>query len=115
MHELSIAHSIVEIVTQHAEANGPGRVTQVDVQIGALTCVHPDALRFSFALLTADTPLAGAELRITQVPVMVYCGTCHRIEELDGIQDFRCPVCQVPSCDVRQGQELDVVSIELSN
>lgn len=112
MHELSIANSILEVALQYAEAARDGRVSQINLSIGSLSCVHRDALLFSFDLITADTPLAGAKLHITDLPIVIYCPTCDCLQELPGVQQFRCPVCQTPSADIRQGQELDIVSIE---
>lgn len=113
MHELSIANSIVEIVSQYLEAAGDVRVIQINLRIGSLSCVHRDSLLFGFDLITSDTPLAGAKLHITELPIVIYCPTCEGLQELLGLQQFRCPVCQTPSADIRQGQELDIDSIEL--
>ena len=113
MHELSIANSIVEIATQHVQEAGGGRVSQIHLRIGSLSCVHRDALLFSFDLITADTPLAGAKLQIVELPVVIYCRYCDCLRELPGVQQFRCPHCQTPSADIRQGKELDIDSIEL--
>ncbi len=114
MHELSIANSIVEIASVHVEAAGGGCVSQINLRIGALSCVHRDALRFSFDIISADTPLAGAKLHITELPIVIYCPTCDCLRELPGVQQFRCPECQTPSADIRQGQELHIESIELA-
>lgn len=113
MHELSIAESIVNVVTEHATAAAAVRVASVALQIGALSCVHEDALRFSFELVARDTMLAGAQLIIQRVPVTIYCPTCDQVVELAGIQKFRCPVCETPSADIRSGRELDILSIGL--
>lgn len=113
MHELSLAHSLIEIATEHARANGSDRVLAVTLRIGALSCVHRSALEFSFELAAKDTPLEGAELRIIDVPIAIYCESCKREVQLPGIQRFRCPHCDVPSADIRSGKELDILTIEL--
>jgi hydrogenase nickel incorporation protein HypA/HybF len=113
MHELSIANSIFEIAMQHLQAAGKVRISRINLRIGSLSCVHRDALLFGFELITADTPLAGAELHITDVPISIYCPNCNCLQTLPGVQQFRCPVCLTPSADVRQGQELDIHSIEV--
>ena len=113
MHELSIANNLVAIALEHAEQSGNVRVQQINLRIGALACVHRDALLFSFDLVTADTPLAGAKLHITDQPIVIYCPNCERLQELPGVQVFRCPDCQTPSADIRQGKELDIESIEV--
>jgi hydrogenase nickel incorporation protein HypA/HybF len=115
VHELSIAANVVEIARGHAARAGVGRVVAVTLRIGRLSCVHEDALRFSFDLVAADTPLAGAALRIVAVPVRIWCADCRDEFELPGIQRFACPVCGRPSGDIRAGLELDLESIELES
>ncbi len=65
MHELAITQGIVEGVIERL---GPTRVSKVIVQVGALTAVAPDALRFCFDLCAKDTSLDGAELEIREMP-----------------------------------------------
>jgi len=114
VHELSIANRIVELVTEHVHDAGAQRATAVTLRIGALSCVHEDALRFSFDLVREGTPLADAELRIVAVPVTIWCAACSREVALPGIQKFACPDCGAPSGDIRSGRELDLESIELN-
>ena len=113
MHEFSIANSLLELVTEHATEAGAEKVTSVTLRIGALSCVHQNALEFSFELVTKDTLLEGAELRIIDVPVTVFCVPCDQEIRLPGIQSLRCPVCNAPTADIRQGTELDIESIEI--
>jgi hydrogenase nickel incorporation protein HypA/HybF len=61
----------------------------------------------------ADTALAGAKLHITDLPIVIYCSKCESLQELPDVQAFRCPQCQTPSADIRQGRELDIESIEI--
>ncbi|MEZ6097414.1 MAG: hydrogenase maturation nickel metallochaperone HypA [Pirellulaceae bacterium] len=113
MHELSIAQQIADIALQHIEEAGGQPATAITLRIGALSCVHEDALRFSMALVAKETLIEGAELRIITVPVSVYCPSCDQVVELPGIQRFRCPLCDTPTADVRSGQELEIDTIEL--
>ena len=115
VHELSIASRVVELVGEEVRAAGGGRVAAVTLKIGALSCVHEDALRFSFNLVREGTPLADAELRIVTVPVVIWCAACGREVALTGIQKFACPDCGTLSGDIRAGRELDLESIELAD
>jgi hydrogenase nickel incorporation protein HypA/HybF len=114
MHELSIASRIVDLAGEHCREAGAVRAVAITLRIGQLSCVHEDALRFSFGLVSEGTPLAGAELRVVHVPVRIWCGACQREVELPGIQKFACPRCGTPSGDVRSGRELDLEAIELA-
>jgi hydrogenase nickel incorporation protein HypA/HybF len=113
MHELSIASSIVEAAAEHCREAGGGRVAAVTLRIGRLSCVHEDALRFSFDLVREGTLLEAAELRIIDVPVRIWCPTCAAEVELPGIQRFACPACGTRSGDIRAGRELDLETIEV--
>lgn len=73
MHELSITQSIVEICSEHAAG---ARINRITVEVGQLTCVMPDALRFCFEVCTDGTPLAGSELEIIQIPGRARCRKC---------------------------------------
>jgi len=114
VHELSIAHGIVEVVTEAARAAGAESVTAVHLRIGRLAGVEAGALEFSYELVTEGTMLAGSRLVIEELPVVIYCATCRADQTLPGIQRFRCPACDTPSAEIRQGRELDVASIEIA-
>jgi hydrogenase nickel incorporation protein HypA/HybF len=115
MHELSIASSIVESVTESAAAYPGSRVKEVRLRVGALASVVEDSLQFCWELATGDTPLAGSKLVIRQLPVIVHCDACSRDSQLDGVQSFRCRHCGEIAADFRQGRELEIESIELED
>jgi len=113
MHELSIATTVIETAGDHARQEGAARVLNVTLRIGRLSCVHEDALRYSFELVRDGTPLADASLTVIPVPVRIWCPACNTEQELPGIQRFACPVCDTRSGDIRAGRELEIESITL--
>ena len=113
MHELSIAASIVDAVTESASAYPGARVKAVRLRVGALASVIEDSLQFCWELAADGTPLAGATLVINKVPVVVHCAACGVDSELDGVQSFRCPRCGEIAADLRHGRELEIESIEI--
>ena len=113
MHELSIANNIVEIARNHLMQTPGCTACAIRVKIGALSCVHRDSLYFSFDLITEGTPLEGAELIVEELPVVVFCNSCHTLATLPGIQRFACPTCGELTGDIRQGRELEIDSIEI--
>jgi hydrogenase nickel incorporation protein HypA/HybF len=113
VHELSIAASIVESVTEAASAHPGARVKEVRLRVGALASVVEDSLQFCWGLATEGSPLAGATLVIDLLPVVVHCDACGTDSEIAGVQSFRCPNCGELSADLRQGRELEIESIEL--
>ncbi|MEO8378621.1 MAG: hydrogenase maturation nickel metallochaperone HypA [Acidobacteriota bacterium] len=68
MHELSIALSIVEGVTEEAGQHGGVVVVKaVHLRLGRLSGVVGEALLFSYGLACEGTVLQGSELRIEEV------------------------------------------------
>jgi hydrogenase nickel incorporation protein HypA/HybF len=65
VHELAVTQAIVEAVLERA---GEARVLRVVVEIGKLSAVLPDAVRFCFDVCTEDTAAAGAVLEIVELP-----------------------------------------------
>ncbi len=113
MHELSIAYHLVEAASEAATRHGRGRVVALHLRLGALSCVHRDALEFCYELAAQGTPVEGARLVVEEVPVEVYCPRCRRQSQLASIQKFCCPHCGQPTADIRQGKELELASIEV--
>ena len=112
MHELSIAASIVDAVTETA-AQYPGAIVrEVRLRVGALASVIEDSLQFCWGVTVEGTPLAGAKLVVHMLPVIIHCELCGADEQI-GVQSFRCPRCGAPAADLRQGRELEIESIEI--
>jgi hydrogenase nickel incorporation protein HypA/HybF len=112
MHELSIAQSIVEIVSQYVTQEEQERVRTITVRIGAMAGVVPDSLEFCFAAVVHHTPLAHAAMAIEHVPFVVSCHTCEQTAGAEpGIA--LCPQCGSADTEVLSGTELQVVSIDV--
>lgn len=113
MHEMSIVTALLEEVGRHA-ADHPGqRVVAVRLRVGALRQVIPEWLQFCFVMATRETEFAGAELYIETVPARARCRQCNR---LFAVEDswFECPDCAMPGGELVQGDELELVSLELA-
>jgi hydrogenase nickel incorporation protein HypA/HybF len=108
VHELSIAQAIVRTVL---DAVGDAEVEAVDVTVGALSGVVPQALEFCWDVATDGTRLQGAALVVQQVPLRVHCGRCDDVVE--PVLGFACPRCGDLSGDLRSGRELEVTSARL--
>jgi len=115
MHELSIALSIVELASEEATKRGPARITALHLRLGELAGVVKEALLFSYDIACQDTPLAGSQLIIEDVPVVIFCRRCHAEHTLESVQRFACPACGELSADIRQGKDLEVVALEIED
>ncbi len=108
MHELSITRNIVSIVSEHA---GNRRVRRVTLEIGKLSAVMPDAVRFCFDVCSAGTPLEGAELEIVEVPGRGRCLDCGNEFSMD--QPFGRCECGSVRLECIGGQELKIKEMEV--
>jgi hydrogenase nickel incorporation protein HypA/HybF len=113
VHELSIAHELVESADAAARQAGATKVTTVHLRLGKLSGVVSDALQFGYDITTKGTLLEGSQLIIEELPVVIYCHVCRREVELPGIQNFNCPECGTPSRHIRQGKEMEIRSMEV--
>lgn len=111
MHELSIAQSLLKIVEEESKKHGVSRVTRVHVRIGTLSAIVPDALSFSFEVISKKTVAEGAVLDIQLVPAMGQCEDCNIDFEIDGAF-FLCPKCGGIVSEIVSGKELEIAHIE---
>ena len=115
MHEMGIAMEIVDIAKASIPQDMQGaRVQRVNLQVGKLSAIVPDSLRFCFDLVVKETPLEGAELAIEEVPVVARCKDCQtRWTVTEAV--FTCKACQSGAIDIISGRELDIKSIEIED
>jgi hydrogenase nickel incorporation protein HypA/HybF len=111
MHELSICDAIVSTAAKHADGHSVSRVT---VQIGHLRQVVPDALQFSWQVVSESTSLKNSSLVIEQVPAVVVCVACGARTTLD-LPILACGRCEGFDVKLISGEELVVVSIDLAD
>jgi hydrogenase nickel incorporation protein HypA/HybF len=109
MHELAITEQIVSGVSERV---GDQRVTRVVLEIGRLSGVVPDAVRFCFDLCAEGTSLAGARLDIVQLSGRGRCRACGEEAEID--DPLALCGCGSADLDVRGGQELRIREVEVS-
>lgn len=111
MHELSITQSIIDLCLQHA---GGQRVRSLQVEIGRLSSLVPEAIEFCFEACSRGTPLEGARLAITRIPgrgTCLECGAETDLEELFA----GCSRCGGYRIDITAGQEMRVTEIEIED
>ncbi|GBF80899.1 hydrogenase maturation nickel metallochaperone HypA [Aphanothece sacrum] len=109
MHELGITHNIVAIVIENAQGLTVKRVT---VEIGQLSAIMPDAIRFCFDICCQGTILDGTTLEIIEIPGLGKCRHCGTRIPLS--QPFgQCYNCGSIELEIIQGQELKIKEMEV--
>lgn len=111
MHEMSITQGIIDLCLQHA---GGRRVLSLDIEIGQLSSVVPEAVEFCFEACSKDTLLEGAQLVIVRIHGKGLCQECGSETALTEIFGT-CSVCG--SCQVKiiAGEEMRVTEIEVED
>ncbi|MEH1765920.1 hydrogenase maturation nickel metallochaperone HypA [Nostoc sp.] len=108
MHELGITQNIVAIVTENAKG---AKVQRVLLEIGKLSAIMPDAIRFCFDICTQGTILAGAKLEIVEIPGLAKCRQCGAEIAID--KPFGICNCGSVQLDLITGEELKIKEIEI--
>jgi hydrogenase nickel incorporation protein HypA/HybF len=110
LHELAISEAIVSEVCDHV---GTSKVSRVVLEIGRLSAVVPDAVRFCFDLAAQGTVVEGAALEIIEIPAFGHCRQCgSSAKEADSL--FVCDACGGIEFDFLRGRELRIKSVEVS-
>ena len=112
MHEASVALSLIGVAETVAAENGGGRILALTIRIGQWSAVVPEALHAAFPACAEGTVLEGARLSIERMPGVGLCPQ-HGPVELKLTRGLRCPLCNAPTPQLLQGDELELDEVEL--
>ena len=73
MHEFSTMQSIVETIVEEAKKIGAKKVTKVYLEIGELTFLGDEQMRFAFDILKEKTIMEDAELILKKIKARIRC------------------------------------------
>ena len=112
MHEISLCESIRDLIEDRARIDGFARVNRVWVEVGPLSCVEPEALRFGFDAVMRGSVAEGATLDIDIPPAEGRCPLCGEVATM---QDrlAACPSCGTSGLEVVRGDELKIRKLEV--
>jgi hydrogenase nickel incorporation protein HypA/HybF len=108
MHELGITQEIIEIVSEFSKG---AKVTRVVLEIGKLSAILPDAVRFCFDLCSEGTVAEGARLEILEIPRQARCRECGALMTLD--RPFGRCGCGNSDLEWLAGEELRIKEMEV--
>jgi hydrogenase nickel incorporation protein HypA/HybF len=112
MHELSIAQSVIEIIEEEAKNNHADSVTDVELEIGLVSGVVPDALKFAMDEAIKNTLLEKAKIIYKIIEGKGQCNNCSHEFTIDGLYAM-CPECNSFSFEVIQGKELKIKNFSI--
>lgn len=112
MHEMSLAESVREIIEDSARQEGFRRVKRVTLEIGRLSSVEPEAMRFCFDVVMQGSVACDAELEIIEVGGLGQCTGCKKTASLETLYET-CPFCGALAMQVIAGDAMKVKTLEV--
>jgi hydrogenase nickel incorporation protein HypA/HybF len=112
MHEMTLCEGVLQLLEEYAGTRGYTRVKTVWLEIGALSGVEVEAMRFGFDVVTHGTLAEGAELKIIELPGEAWCMQCSKAVPVKQRFDA-CPDCGGFQLQVTGGEEMRVRELEV--
>jgi hydrogenase nickel incorporation protein HypA/HybF len=91
MHEMTVAQSLMAIITEQAEKNNAKPVA-AKISCGMLNPVNDEVLRFAFEAIAKDTPCEGVKLQVEHKPIRARCKNCEANFDVE-LSLPECPKC----------------------
>ncbi len=110
---MSIVEALLEQIREETRDYPAKRVSIVCVRIGALRQVVPETLTFCFTAAVRGTLLEDCQLDIEQLPATARCQKCSLMFPV-AESWFECPSCHEAGAELLQGNELELLSLDLT-
>lgn len=112
MHELSLCENIRQVLEQQAPLQHYHRVKTVWLEIGRLSGVEPEAIRFAFEIVMQGSVAERVLLEIVEVPGEAGCTQCLQTVEIQqgNAEGLRCGV--HPS-QIQNGEQMRIKELEV--
>jgi hydrogenase nickel incorporation protein HypA/HybF len=121
MHEFSRTSQIVDAVLSEAEKEDAVKVIEVELEIGDLTFLGIEQVRFAYKILTDKTIAKDSKLKIDKISGRGRCDSCGYDGPLSYLDDeqfhiivptFNCPRCGKP-LSISAGRECVIKRIRI--
>ena len=113
MHEMSLAEGVLQLIEDSARQQNFEKVVTVWLEIGQLSGVEVEAMKFCFDAVTRDSVAAGACLEIITLPGTGWCMVCAQTVPMKEVFG-ECPQCGGYQLQVTGGTEMRVKELEVS-
>lgn len=112
MHEVAICLSLIHETEKLADNYHANKVITVTISIGDMTCIDASQLARAFRVVSVGTVAEGADLKIDNLPVLVWCNECIRATQAR-LNALRCGICGSRQVDLLSGGELTITEVEI--
>jgi hydrogenase nickel incorporation protein HypA/HybF len=110
---------MVKTVLDVAEKNDATEIIEVTIEVGKLTMLNPEQLKFLLDVLVENTLLEGADINIVELPVELNCNSCEYtgLADMDDSDHYlaivKCPECGERNVEITAGRECNVKNIKI--
>ena len=113
MHEASIAMAAIEQAIAAAREHRATKITRVELEVGVLREIVPEAMALAFEACALGTIAEGAKLDMREEPARARCRKCGRefAPDLETLS-FACRECGAADAEMLGGNEILLRSIE---
>lgn len=112
MHEMSLCEGVLQVLETEASKQGFNKVKAVWLEIGDLSSVEPEAMLFSFDVVTKNTLADSAKLNIINIPGDAWCMQCSKSVSVKQRFD-ECPECGGYQLQITSGDEMKIKELEV--
>jgi hydrogenase nickel incorporation protein HypA/HybF len=120
MHEFSTMQNIMSLIIEEAKKMGAKKVIKVYIEVGELTFLADEQMKFAFNLLKEGTIAEDAELDIKRIKAKISCKCGYEGEIRYGEKDefhiifpiISCPICG-NEAKILEGRECRIRSMEV--
>ena len=123
MHEYTLTANIIEEIIQAVDAEGNCKVLEATLGFGPFAHGSFDSIQFWWEVLSKDTVAEGSKLVYKPLDGELYCPSCKESsiitngnEDLpkdEYLQIFSCPKCHSLQTEIRSGDEIILIDIEV--
>lgn len=114
MHEMSIMQSVIQTITEQATIKGFSKIKNICLDVGKLSCVESEALKFCFEALASSSICDSATLTIIETPALAFCENCNTTSEISRYGET-CPLCGGNDLILKAGDKIFIKQIEVEN
>ncbi len=112
MHEYPIIKSIIDICEDEAKKHDNVKVQSINIVVGELSGLVPDCLQVYFDMLSAESAISGATLKIEKKSCIVHCKDCGFTGERESPR-LACPICNSENITLSGGKDYYIKSMEV--
>ncbi len=110
---MSLAEGVLQLIEDAAREQEFAKVTTVWLEIGQLSGVEVEAMKFCFDAVTRDSIADGASLEIIALPGAGWCMECSLTVSMTEVFG-ECPHCGGHRLQVTGGTEMRVKELEVA-